>query len=624
VTVTSAVKVAPEYQASMSAQVTCTEAAAPSATASIRQVTLPVCAAAGTTGAPARAMDATASSTVRRSRDRVGRMEGPQSSGAGRFDAAAGISCTNGEVLATPVGRRRPACRGVQDRANGQETAPWTSNPSVTPRTDRGPAPPEGLDMTRLLAIFAALLVLAPTGAVAQGLDASGTQLLSTFQYEGVTGTGTAPYFNAGTDLAFDGDVVVAPQQGDDGKIHLFRADADQPGQVDLLTAIPCYGDGQNDVAVIRPGLLAVAYHQGTCGAGDVVDSSNGVSFHDISSLHDDDPTNDEAVLLQTVSGLPGGTHTLTPHPSEPVVYASPGGIANGGGVQQIIDISDLSAPQVHTFKPNEAGCHDFSVVERDDITLGICVGLTESQIWDLTDPLAPVILSHIVNPLIQFDHTGVTTSDGTLLVIGDETLAAQECVGGPTGAMFAYDISDPALPIPQGFFAIDRNAGDNPISAQDRTNWCTAHIFSFVGDSRTMVASWYTGGMNVIDWSDPLSPREVAHHQMDAGTDRLTTSNYWSAYFHDGLVYANDRGRGALDVIAVEGLTAEGMADAPSTREGAWTAGSILDAPAAMLAHARVRAALAPRQDALVCALRPGAGAAPIAPRPALAGLLP
>lgn len=461
--------------------------------------------------------------------------------------------------------------------------------------------------MTRFLAIAISVIVLLPmTSAVAQEpvVEADGAELLATYPYEGVVGSGTAPYFNAGTDLAFDGDIIVAPQQGTEGKIHLFRRVDGEDGPLRLELAIPCTG-GQNDVAVVRPGLIAVAYHSATCGV-DAFDGSAGVSFHDISSLHDDDPANDEAVLLQTVTGLPGGTHTLTMHPSEPVVYASPGGIANGGGTQQIIDIDDLDDPQVHTFQPNQTGCHDFSVVEREDATLGICVGLTESQIWDLADPLAPEILSHIVNPLIQFHHTGVTTSDGELLVIGDETLAAQECVGGPTGAMYAYDISDPTLPVPQGYFAIDRNAGDNPISAQNRTNWCTAHIFQFVGDSRTMVASWYTGGMNVIDWSDPTFPREVAHHQMDAGSDRVASTNYWSAYFHDGLVYANDRGRGALDVLAVDGLTDEGMGDAAPTREGAWTSGPILQAPPAMLAHARVRASLAATRDALVCALQP------------------
>jgi hypothetical protein len=476
--------------------------------------------------------------------------------------------------------------------------------------------------MLRLASLLTALALLAPmTGATAQDTvvdQSDNVEQVFSYAYDGVDGEGTAPYFNAGTDLAFDGDIVIAPQQGDDGKIHLFqrvrRGPADRPtppghfvrprgpeDTLELVGTIPCVG-GQNDVAVVESGLLAVAYHDAIC--GEEAEPGSGVSLHDITN-----PA--EPLLLGAVHGLPGGTHTLTVHPSEPIIYASPGGIANGGGVQQILDVSKPDAPVVAgTYLPNAAGCHDFSVVERDDLPLGICVGLTETQLWDLSDPFAPMTISHIVNPLIQFHHTGVTTADGKLLVIGDETLVAQECLGGPTGAMFAYDISDPLVPVPLGYFAVDRNAGDNPVSAQDRTNWCTAHIFSFVGESRTMVASWYTGGMTVIDWSDPMAPREVAHHAVDSG-DREGTVNYWSAYFHDGLVYANDRGRGALDVLRVDGLTDGGLADAASTRTGQWTSGPIADAPPAMHAHAQRRALLQQgTPDRLVCVLLPGSTA--------------
>ncbi|CAN5480183.1 hypothetical protein BH23ACT9_BH23ACT9_38190 [soil metagenome] len=485
--------------------------------------------------------------------------------------------------------------------------------------------------MKRLIVILAALAMIAPiTSAAAQDVDvdkSDNVDLVYSDQYTHVNGTGTQPFFRAGTDLAFDGDIIIAAQQGPvtftaggeeqmSSKIHLYeRLDEDEAAEVGqpfaLRGTIPCFGGGQNDVASFAPGIVAVGYHSGTCGNGAF--ASAGVSLHDIT-----DPT--DPILLSTVGGLPGGTHTLTVHPSKPIVYASPGGIANGGGTQQIIDFTDILAPVLHTFQPNAAGCHDFSVIEREDGTFGICVGLTESQIWDLEDPVAPVIVSRIVNPLVQFNHTGVTTSDGTLLVIGDETLAAQECAGGPTGAMFAYDITDPALPIPRGFFAIDRNASDNPISAQNRTNWCTAHIFSFVGDTHTMVASWYTGGMNVIDWSDPMSPREVAHYRMDDGTRAGDTTNYWSAYFHEGLVYANDRGRGAMDVLEVDGLTEEaGLDGAPATREGAWFSGSILDAPLEMHAHAQRRRLLAGSSPwAMVCALAPAA----MGDRAPLAGL--
>jgi hypothetical protein len=476
----------------------------------------------------------------------------------------------------------------------------------------------------RLCALVAVLALLAPTASIARSVAPGSSEAMTTpdasdnvslvyeYAYDGVVGSGSTPYFSAGTDLAFDGAFVYAPQQGDFGKIRIFeRLDDEEAAEAGepfaLRGEIPCAGT-QNDVAVVQPGLIAVAYHTARCGTGATA-AGRGLSLFDVS-----DPAN--PVKLSEVHGLspelpgnnPGGTHTLTVHPEKPVIYASPGGIANGDGYQEIIDVSDPASPvRMEPFLPNPAGCHDLHVLIRDDGDFGICVGLTQTQIWDLADPFRPEILSVIVNPLIQFHHTGIPTPDGKYLVIGDETLAAQECLGGPTGAMFSYDISNPLTPLPMGYFAIDRNAGDDPLSVQDRTNWCTAHLFNFVGDSYTMVAAWYTGGMNVIDWSDMRAPREVAHYAMDGG-DRTNTVNYWSAYWHDRLVYANDRGRGSFDVLAVDGLDAvDGATAMPTSRRGGWSAGSLARVPAGMLVHAQTRQALRTRlgaQPSLACVL--------------------
>ncbi len=64
-------------------------------------------------------------------------------------------------------------------------------------------------------------------------------------------------------------------------------------------------------------------------------------------------------------------------------------------------------------------------------------------------------------------------------------------------------------------------------------------------------MSSWYAGGMNVIDFTNPSQPVEIAHY-MGTGDD---ITNYWSAYWYDGRIWANDRGNGALDVFEVEGL---------------------------------------------------------------------
>jgi hypothetical protein len=168
---------------------------------------------------------------------------------------------------------------------------------------------------------------------------------------------------------------------------------------------------------------------------------------------------------------------------------------------------------------------------------------------------------------------------------------------------MFSYDISNPALPIPQGYFGIDRAHDDAPLNASitgarglGRDVWCTAHIYNFIPGTSIMVASWYSGGINIIDWTEPTSPREIAHYRTD-GDDYSNgeITNYWSAYWHDGRIYANDRVRGfdALKWTAYEEyVSTGGGTDAaavtrfarsqPSTAEAGWRSGRFYETPTA------------------------------------------
>jgi hypothetical protein len=203
------------------------------------------------------------------------------------------------------------------------------------------------------------------------------------------------------------------------------------------------------------------------------------------------------------------------------------------------------------TFKPNDSGCHDLTFFFTADEKLAFCAGEGEVQIWDVTDPLAPVTIGR-TSPPTQFAHSVAITHDGDYMVIGDEAIAGNDCVGGTTGALWIYDITDRAVPVLQGTFGPPRGQQPAGSSNVDRNTWCSAHLFNFVPGTYTLVASWYSGGMNVIDFSDPTSPVEIAHY-MRTGSDEEIT-NYWSAYWYKGLIYANDRVHG-LDVFKVKGL---------------------------------------------------------------------
>jgi hypothetical protein len=392
------------------------------------------------------------------------------------------------------------------------------------------------------LALGSALLaglVAAPAGAStivrsasAAEADASdNVKRIAQFAYENKA----KDFFAGGTDIAFSGKYVYAMQQGPDGGVHIIDASGHAPKK---LGFVPCPG-GQNDVAVVKPGLIALGYHSSQCGGG----TGAGVRLLDVKNPN-------KPKYLGTVE-TPGGTHTLTTYPGKPIIYASPGGLANGGGTQQIIDVSNPSKPEIAaTFKPNgPIGCHDLEFYVSGKTKIAGCAGGGEAQLWDVSDPLAPKTISHLAVPA-QFPHSFAFTHDGKYAVVGDEAIAGNDCSGGPTGALWVYDVSIPQAPVLVGYHGPQRGQLPAGSSNYNRNTWCSAHLFNFVPGTYTLVGSWYSGGMSVIDFSNPTMPTEIAHY-MGTG-DNIT--NYWSAYWYDGRIWANDRVKG-LDVFTVKGL---------------------------------------------------------------------
>ena len=339
--------------------------------------------------------------------------------------------------------------------------------------------------------------------------------LVKRFRYHGDSVAGYV-----GTDTDFQGRFAYGGHYGNRGGIHVFDISGNTPRKVSF---IGCPGN-QNDVAVVRPGIVALGFHSSRCAKVE-----SGIQLIDVR-----DPVRPK--LLGAVEIPDGGTHTLTVYPGRPIIYSSNSGSASD---ESIVDVSDPNNPRiVNVFDsgPN-VGCHDLSFWFKRGEKLAFCAGSGGgSQIWDVAEPFEPKIVSEIVNPAIFFHHSIAATPDGKFLAIGDESFATCTGTSAPAGAIWFYDIRDRTSPQLVGYFGLGRDA---PL-------FCTAHNFEWIPGTRFLVASWYGGGMNVIDASDPANPKEVAHFQ-DPGTD------YWSAFWHQGRIYAS--GIPGLDVFEIEGL---------------------------------------------------------------------
>ena len=231
-----------------------------------------------------------------------------------------------------------------------------------------------------------------------------------------------------------------------------------------------------------------------------------------------------------------------------------------------IIEV-DVNAPEeakvVSTLDVSpEIGCHDVTFMPDGKHAAAACIG--ESQIWEVSDPANPEIISRIVNPGIEIHHGTGVTWDQKYLAIADEFAGSVtgECAGdrnSPVGALWFYDISDLASPQLVGYYNVPRGGRpDTPDEAAYIA--CTTHNFNILPmkDPKKYVAAigYRASGISVIDFTDPAATEEIAYYQqMEDGM----IPDVWSAYWYNGRIYANDNGASrGLSVYKMKGTSAK------------------------------------------------------------------
>ncbi|MDQ3982404.1 MAG: hypothetical protein M3271_06950 [Actinomycetota bacterium] len=210
--------------------------------------------------------------------------------------------------------------------------------------------------------LVALVLALLPAAPVTAEIDQSDNlKRTRSYVYEGTVYPPEASddYFKGGTDMAFDGSRIYAMQQGADGGVHIFKRTRTKRGHV-KLGFVPCPGE-QNDVEVIKRGLIAIGYHSSTCGV-----TGGGIRLINVS-----DPQLPK--YLGSVS-FPVGSHTLTKYPGKPLIYSSPNGLGSVRGTEQIIDVSNPDKPEIVASYDNRANsCHDLTFHFDAEQKLAFC-----------------------------------------------------------------------------------------------------------------------------------------------------------------------------------------------------------------------------------------------------------
>ncbi|MDQ4065355.1 MAG: hypothetical protein M3161_04850, partial [Actinomycetota bacterium] len=203
-----------------------------------------------------------------------------------------------------------------------------------------------------------------------------------------------------GSHLSFDGNYAYASNwdgRGERPKVGGVRI-MDLRGTPRQVGYFKCPG-ADVDAQPVKPGLVAVGHSTARCNLPDAGESGEGIYLLDVN-----DPTRPKllgSVNLPTAAAVPGHekrfggwVHSITPYPGKPIVYTNPGGLpTNGLLLTHMIDVSNPRKPEiVGSFRPPglPTGCHDFSFHFDKRGKFGFCTGLQGTQIWDVSDPLAP------------------------------------------------------------------------------------------------------------------------------------------------------------------------------------------------------------------------------------------
>jgi hypothetical protein len=225
--------------------------------------------------------------------------------------------------------------------------------------------------------------------------------------------------------------------------------------------------------------------------------------------------------------------------------------------------------------------CHDVTAYPAMNLLAGACSSY--GLLVDISNPEKPVRLDAAADTNFSLWHTAVFSNDGSKVVFTDEW-------GGGTspncqatsmlemGGNTTLTISAEKKFTQHAYFKIP--------SAQTAQENCVSHNGGLVPvpGRDIMVQGWYQGGVDVIDFTDPDHPFELAFFDRgpaDAppapgdttaaavSRGRGTIGGSWGAYYWNGLVYSSELARGfdILELLPTEKLSANELAAAKLVR---------------------------------------------------------
>jgi hypothetical protein len=225
--------------------------------------------------------------------------------------------------------------------------------------------------------------------------------------------------------------------------------------------------------------------------------------------------------------------------------------------------------------------CHDVTAYPAINLLAGACASY--GLLVDISNPEKPVRLDARADTNFSLWHTAVFSNDGSKVVFTDEwgggtspncQATSMMEMGGNTTLTIGADrkfTQHAYFKIPSSQTAqencVSHNGGLVPVPGRD-----------------IMVQGWYQGGVDVIDFSDPDHPFEIAFFDRgpvdqppapgdttaaQGGRFRNSIGGSWGAYYWNGYVYSSEMARGLdiLELLPSDQLSANELAAAKLVR---------------------------------------------------------
>ncbi|HSQ31225.1 MAG TPA: hypothetical protein VLN49_15300 [Gemmatimonadaceae bacterium] len=225
--------------------------------------------------------------------------------------------------------------------------------------------------------------------------------------------------------------------------------------------------------------------------------------------------------------------------------------------------------------------CHDVTAYPAMHLLAGACASY--GLLVDISNPEKPVRLDARADTNFSLWHTAVFSNDGSKVVFTDEWGGGTQPMCQKTSMMEMG--GDAILTIDKAKKYTQHSYFKLP-SAQTAQENCVSHNGGLlpVPGRDIMVQGWYQGGVDVVDFTDPEHPFEVAY--FDRGPvdpppapgdttggansrGRATIGGSWGAYYWNGYVYSSELARGfdILELLPSDKLSANELAAAKLVR---------------------------------------------------------